>query len=63
MKRNPPDRRGDALTLRGFVEVLPRLKYKRTAVEMKLCGFGDPIPGACGIPTEPHPHLGPMSGS
>jgi hypothetical protein len=60
---NLPDRRGDALTLRGFVEVLPRLKYKRTAVEMKLCGLGDPIPGACGIPTEPHPHLGPMTGS
>jgi len=31
-----------ALTLRGFVEVLPRLKDKRTAVEMKLCGLGDP---------------------
>jgi hypothetical protein len=63
LKRNLPDRRGDALMLRGFVEILPRLKDKRTAVEMKLCGLGDPIPGACGIPTEPHPHLGPMSGS
>jgi hypothetical protein len=38
LKRNLPDRRGDALTLRGFVEILPRLKDKRTAVEMKLCG-------------------------
>jgi hypothetical protein len=42
LKRNLPDRRGDALTLRGFVEVLRRLKDKRTAVEMKLCGLGDP---------------------
>jgi hypothetical protein len=43
LKRNLPDRRGDALTLRGLI--LPRPKDKRTAVEMKLCGLGDP--GAC----------------